>query len=219
MDFDNARRILGIPGAPWAEAGPGSLDLRSRSVSGGAPRGAAKQHTPTRVPGGGISLACALRCYRWIPHNSGFGFLDRPPAKEAHRVRVQIGVRFQRRGFRSPIRARSRESESKEEPDLIWTQESESKGESDLLWTQESNGLQSPNPKPNGLRALPCPGTAAVMGRAELVPLPYLPPPRLLPSGYLPVWEWAGNWLPAHRAPRNPSFGFFRDSREQVRSH
>ena len=39
-------------------------------------------------------------------------------AKEAHRVRVQIGVRFQRRGFRSPIRARSQESESKEESGL-----------------------------------------------------------------------------------------------------
>jgi hypothetical protein len=38
-------------------------------------------------------------------------------SKEAHGVRVQTGVRFQRRGFRSPIRARSRESESKEEPD------------------------------------------------------------------------------------------------------
>jgi hypothetical protein len=62
--------------------------------------------------------------------------------KEAHRVRVQIGVRFQRRGFRSPIRARSQESESKEEPDFIWTQESESKEESDLLWTQESESKE-----------------------------------------------------------------------------
>jgi hypothetical protein len=59
--------------------------------------------------------------------------------KGAHIVRVQIGVRFQRRGFRSPIRARSRESESKEEPDLLWTPESESKGESDLLWVGESD--------------------------------------------------------------------------------
>jgi hypothetical protein len=62
MDFDNARRILGIPGAPWAEAGPGSLGLCSRSVSGGAPRGAAKRH-----PRGGISLACALRCWAFRP--------------------------------------------------------------------------------------------------------------------------------------------------------
>jgi hypothetical protein len=58
-------------------------------------------------------------------------------AKEAHRVRVQTRVRFQRRGFRSPIRARTREPESKEEPDFLWTPESESKGGSDLLWTGE----------------------------------------------------------------------------------
>jgi hypothetical protein len=57
--------------------------------------------------------------------------------KGAHGVRVQIGVRFQRRGFGSPIRARTRESESKEESDLLWTRESESKGESDLVWTPE----------------------------------------------------------------------------------
>jgi hypothetical protein len=62
--------------------------------------------------------------------------------KAAHRVRVQIGVHFQRRGFRSPIRARSRESESKEESDLIWNQASESKEESDLLWTQESESKE-----------------------------------------------------------------------------
>jgi hypothetical protein len=62
--------------------------------------------------------------------------------KEAHRVRVQIGVRFQRRGFRSPIRARSRESESKEESDLLWTRESESKEESDLLWISESESKE-----------------------------------------------------------------------------
>jgi hypothetical protein len=58
--------------------------------------------------------------------------------KGAHRVRAQIGVRFQRRGFGSPIRARCRESESKEESDLLWTRESESKEESDLLWARES---------------------------------------------------------------------------------
>jgi hypothetical protein len=40
----NGRRILGIPGASWAEAGPGSPSLCSRSVSGGAPHGAAKRH-------------------------------------------------------------------------------------------------------------------------------------------------------------------------------
>ena len=44
MDFDNDRRILGIPGAPWAEAGPGSLNPCSLSVSAGAPRGAAKRY-------------------------------------------------------------------------------------------------------------------------------------------------------------------------------
>ena len=53
-------------------------------------------------------------------------------SKEAHRVRVQTRVRFQRRGFRSPIRARTSESESKEESDLLWTRESESKEESNL---------------------------------------------------------------------------------------
>jgi hypothetical protein len=57
--------------------------------------------------------------------------------KGAHGVRVQLGVRFQRRGFRSPIRAWGRESESKEESNLLWTRESESKEESDLLWTPE----------------------------------------------------------------------------------
>jgi hypothetical protein len=62
--------------------------------------------------------------------------------KGAHRVRVQIGVRFQRRGFRSPIWARSWESESKEESDLLWTRESESKEESDLLWTRESESKE-----------------------------------------------------------------------------
>jgi hypothetical protein len=62
----------------------------------------------------------------------------RAHSKGAHGVRVQIGVRFQRRGFRSPIRARTRESESKEEPDLLWTRESESKEEPDLLWARES---------------------------------------------------------------------------------
>jgi hypothetical protein len=46
--------------------------------------------------------------------------------KEAHRVQVQTRVRFQRRGFRSPIRARTPDSESKEESDLLWTRESES---------------------------------------------------------------------------------------------
>jgi hypothetical protein len=56
-------------------------------------------------------------------------------AKEAHRVRVQTRVRFQRRGLTSPIRARTRESESKEESDLLWTREPKSKGGSDLLWT------------------------------------------------------------------------------------
>ena len=49
-----------------------------------------------------------------------------------------MGVCFQRRGFGSPVRARGRESESKEEPNLLWTRESGSKGESDLLWTRES---------------------------------------------------------------------------------
>jgi hypothetical protein len=65
-DFDNARHILGIPGAPWAEAGPGSLDLCSRSVSGCSSRRrqtAPPPVTPARVLGGGISLACALRCW------------------------------------------------------------------------------------------------------------------------------------------------------------
>jgi hypothetical protein len=63
--------------------------------------------------------------------------------KEKIHKRVQIGVRFQRRGFRSPIRARrTRESESKEEPDLLWTRESESKGGSDLLWTRESESKE-----------------------------------------------------------------------------
>jgi hypothetical protein len=38
---------------------------------------------------------------------------------------------------RSPIRARTRESESKGESDLLWTRESESKEESDLLWAPE----------------------------------------------------------------------------------
>jgi hypothetical protein len=56
-------------------------------------------------------------------------------------VRVQIGVRFKPRGFRSPIRARSRESESKEEPDLLWTPEPESKGGSDLVWTGAESDL------------------------------------------------------------------------------
>jgi hypothetical protein len=74
---------------------------------------------------------------------AGGTYLDR--YKEAHRVRVQIGVRFQRRGFRSPIRARSQESESKGGSDLLWTQESESKGESDLLWTQESESKEEPD--------------------------------------------------------------------------
>jgi hypothetical protein len=62
--------------------------------------------------------------------------------KEAHRVRVQTRVRFQRRRFRSPIRARTREPESKEESDLLWTGDSESKEEPDLLWIREpeSNG-------------------------------------------------------------------------------
>jgi hypothetical protein len=55
-----------------------------------------------------------------------------------------MGVRFQRRGFiRSPIRARSRESESKEEYDLLWTRESESKEESDLLWARESESKEA----------------------------------------------------------------------------
>ena len=53
-------------------------------------------------------------------------------SKEAHRVRVQTRVRFQRRGFRSPIRARTPESESKYESDFRWTPESESNEESDL---------------------------------------------------------------------------------------
>jgi hypothetical protein len=66
-------------------------------------------------------------------------------SKEAHRARVQMGVRFQRRGFRSPIRARSRESESKEESDLLWTRESESKEESDLLWIPESESKEEPD--------------------------------------------------------------------------
>jgi hypothetical protein len=38
----------------------------------------------------------------------------------------------------SPIRARTREPESKGESDFLWTGESESKGEFDLLWTGES---------------------------------------------------------------------------------
>jgi hypothetical protein len=62
----------------------------------------------------------------------------RSGSKEAHRVRVQTRVRFQRCGFRSPIRARTlQEPESKGEPDLLWTPESEPKGEPDLLWTRE----------------------------------------------------------------------------------
>jgi hypothetical protein len=55
---------------------------------------------------------------------------------------LPIFVTAVRRGFRSPIRARSREFESKEESDLLWTQESESKEESDLLWTQESESKE-----------------------------------------------------------------------------
>jgi hypothetical protein len=65
-----------------------------------------------------------------------------PMENGAHRVRVQIGARFQRRGFRSTIRARSRESESKEEYDLLWARESESKEESDLLWARESESKE-----------------------------------------------------------------------------
>ena len=63
-------------------------------------------------------------------------------SKEAHRVRVQTRVRFQRRGFTSPIRARTRESESKGESDLLWTRESESKEGFDLLWTRESESKE-----------------------------------------------------------------------------
>jgi hypothetical protein len=79
-----------------------------------------------------------------------------PAGKEAHRVRVQTRVRFQRRGFRSPIQARTPESESKEEPDLLWTRESESKEESDLPLDSRVRvqgrvrfafGLQSPSPR------------------------------------------------------------------------
>jgi hypothetical protein len=33
-------------------------------------------------------------------------------------------------------------TESKEEPDLLWTRESESKEESDLLWTRESESKE-----------------------------------------------------------------------------
>jgi hypothetical protein len=62
-------------------------------------------------------------------------------AKEVHRVRVQTRVRFQRRGFRSPIRARTPKSESKGEPDFLWTRESESKEESDLPLDSRGAGL------------------------------------------------------------------------------
>jgi hypothetical protein len=65
--------------------------------------------------------------------------------KEAHIVRVHTRVRFQRRGFRSPIQARTRKSESKGGSDLLWTPESESKGESDLLWTLESESKGESN--------------------------------------------------------------------------
>jgi hypothetical protein len=91
----------------------------------------------------------------WVPWcGARKGCLARA-IKGAHRARVQIGVRFQRRGFRSPIRARSRESESKEESDLLWAREYESKEESDLLWTPESESkgesdlvwTQSPSPR------------------------------------------------------------------------
>jgi hypothetical protein len=78
------------------------------------------------------------------------------PSKEAHRVRVQTRVRFQRRGFRSPIWARTPEPESKEEPDFLWSREPESKEESDLPLDSRVRvqgrvrfafGLQSPSPR------------------------------------------------------------------------
>jgi hypothetical protein len=69
VDFDNARRILGMLGAPWAKAGPGSLDLCSRSVD--APLAAPQNGTPARVLGGVSPLACALRCW-------AFGSFGRP---------------------------------------------------------------------------------------------------------------------------------------------
>jgi hypothetical protein len=47
--------------------------------------------------------------------------------------------------YESPIRARTREPESKEESDLLWTPESESKEESDLLWTPESESKEGPD--------------------------------------------------------------------------
>jgi hypothetical protein len=80
--------------------------------------------------------------------------------KEAHRVRVQTRARFQRREFRSPIRARAPEPESKSEPDLLakFGLRSPSPSQSSIcLWTLDSRvrvqvrarfsfGLQSPSP-------------------------------------------------------------------------
>ena len=62
--------------------------------------------------------------------------------KEAHRVRVQTRVRFQRRRFRSPIRARTPESESKEEPDLPLDSGVRVQGRIRFAF-----GLQSPSPR------------------------------------------------------------------------
>jgi hypothetical protein len=106
--------------AALPRAGPHYGTLDGGGTGGaGSPRSPShkKSHTPVGLATAGglaeISAGVLGTAATWV--------------KGAHRVRVQIGVCFQRRGFRSPIRARSRESESKGESDLLWTRESESK--------------------------------------------------------------------------------------------
>ena len=80
MDFDNARRILGIPGAPWASC-PGrdtgrrqGLGLCSLSVSAGAHRGAAKRHPRA---GAGWRYFPRLRLARGALRCWAFGYFGR----------------------------------------------------------------------------------------------------------------------------------------------
>jgi hypothetical protein len=59
---------------------------------------------------------------------------------------------------------RTRESESKEDPDLICTREAESSGESDRVWTQESESTEESDLASHLLRL-------DLLGRALIGPL------------------------------------------------